>query len=73
MCPRTSRVALEFSDPIRAQVVLGYGNASQLGSPHRTDQLQLFSDKGMRPVWRSRGEIEANLKSRKFWPVRGEG
>lgn len=66
-------MAIEFSDPVRAQVVLGYGNASQPGSPHRTDQLKLFSDKMMRPVWRSRVEIEANLKTRKLWPVRGEG
>ena len=66
-------MAIEFSHPVRAQVVLAYGNASQPVFPHRTDQLKLFRDKTMRPVWRSRGEIEANLKSRKLWPVRGEG
>lgn len=57
-------LAVEFGDPLRAQVMLGYGNASQPGSPHRTDQLQLFSDKEMRPVWRAREEIEANLRNR---------
>ena len=57
-------MAIEFGDPIRAQVMLGYGNASQPGSPHRTDQLQLFSEKAMRPVWRTREEIEANLEGR---------
>jgi acyl-homoserine-lactone acylase len=47
--------------------VTGYGNASQSGSPHRIGQLQLFSEKRMRPVWRARGEIEANLDSRMRW------
>jgi acyl-homoserine-lactone acylase len=60
-------MAVEFGNPIRARAALGYGNASQAGSPHRTDQLVLFSEKTLRPVWRSRGEIEANLGSREAW------
>ena len=60
-------MAIEFGDPIRAMAVTGYGNASQAGSSHRTDQLRLFSEKKMRPVWRTREEIEANLRSRMRW------
>jgi acyl-homoserine-lactone acylase len=60
-------MAVEFSTPIRAVAALGYGNASQEGSPHRTDQLHLFSEKRMRPVWRTREAIEANLSSRMVW------
>ncbi len=56
--------AVEFSTPPRAKAVLSYGNASQSGSPHNGDQLALVSRKEMRPVWRSRGEIEAHLESR---------
>jgi acyl-homoserine-lactone acylase len=41
-----------------------YGNATQPGSPHAGDQLQLFARKELRPVWRSRSEIEAHLSSR---------
>ncbi|MDE2962564.1 MAG: acylase, partial [Acidobacteriota bacterium] len=60
-----SFVALvEFSQPVRAKVLLSYGNASQSASPHRGDQLVLFSRKQLRPVWRARREIEANLESR---------
>lgn len=60
-----SFVALvEFSQPVRAKALLSYGNASQSGSPHRGDQLVLFSRKQLRPVWRARREIEANLESR---------
>lgn len=60
-----SFVALvEFSQPVRAAVLLSYGNATQPGSPHRGDQLELFARKQLRPVWRTREEIEANLESR---------
>lgn len=60
-------LAVEFSDPITARVVLPYGNASQPGSPHRTDQLAFFSRKELRPVWRTRAEIQENLEARKVW------
>jgi acyl-homoserine-lactone acylase len=56
--------AVEFSDPVRAMALIGYGNASQPGSPHRTDQLRYFSGKELRPVWRTRSEIEAHLEDR---------
>ena len=55
--------AIEFSNPIRAWAVLGYGNASQPGSPHVGDQLDLLSRNRLRPVWRTRRAIEANLES----------
>ena len=60
-----SFVALvEFSQPVRAKALLSYGNASQSNSPHRGDQLALFARKQLRPVWRTRKEIEAHLESR---------
>ena len=34
------------------------------GSPQRTDPLPLFSRKELRPVWRTREEIEANLEGK---------
>lgn len=59
-----SFVALvEFCQPVRAKVLLSYGNASQPDSPHRGDQLALFARKQLRPVWRTRKEIEAHLES----------
>jgi len=56
--------AIEFSSPQKANCVLGYGNASQPGSNHMDDQLQLMVDKKMHPVWRLRKDIEANLEKR---------
>lgn len=58
---------LEFTDPIRAEALLGYGNWSQEGSKHVTDQLEMASNKQMRPVLRQRDEIEAALENRKVF------
>ncbi len=58
-------MAVEFSNPVRARALLSYGNSSQPESPFLGDQLELFSQKELRPVWRTREEIEANLDSRK--------
>jgi acyl-homoserine-lactone acylase len=52
---------IEFGSPIRARGLLTYGNASQPGSPHRTDQFALYARKELRDVWLTRDEIERNL------------
>lgn len=55
----------EFTeDGPRAKAVLPYGNASQPGSPHRGDQLQMYAEKEMRPVWLSRDSVRAHLDER---------
>ncbi len=56
---------VEFGDSIKANGVLGYGNFSQLLSPHRIDQLQLYSDKKLRPILFYREEVENNTQVRK--------
>jgi acyl-homoserine-lactone acylase len=48
--------------------MLSCGNASQPGSPHLGDQLQLFSEQKMRPAWRTREEIETNLEAQTGLP-----
>jgi len=58
---------IEFSNPVHAEALLSYGNWSKAGSPHVEDQMRLLSKKEMRPVWRSRQEVEANLESRKVF------
>ena len=55
---------VEFATPVRARALLSYGNASQPGSRHAGDQLELFAKKELRPVWRSREEIELHLEAR---------
>ncbi|MBG1270236.1 acylase [Nostoc sp. WHI] len=59
--------AVEFSQPVRAMALTSYGNATQPGSPHVGDQIQLFARKQLRPVWRSPQEINAHLEERKVF------
>jgi acyl-homoserine-lactone acylase len=57
--------AVEFTKQgPRGFVLTSYGNASQPGSAHGSDQLPLLARKEMRPIWRSRAEVEANLEER---------
>lgn len=56
--------AIEFANPVRARSIVGVGNASRAGSSHRTDQLERLSRKELKPVWRTRAEITANLEMR---------
>ena len=63
----TFYAVIEFSTPQRAEVLLNYGNWSKKGSKHVEDQLALASRKEMRPMWRLKKDIEANLESRKVF------
>jgi acyl-homoserine-lactone acylase len=55
---------LEFGEPAKLKVLMSYGNSTQPGSPHLTDQLPFLARKELRTPWRTRAEIEANLESR---------
>jgi len=59
--------AIEFSNPVRAMALVSYGNATQPNSPHVGDQLELFAKKQLRPIWRSRQEIEVHLATREVF------
>ncbi|ACK69050.1 Glutaryl-7-aminocephalosporanic-acid acylase [Gloeothece citriformis PCC 7424] len=54
--------AIEFSDPVKAKALMVYGNATQPSSSHLGDQLLLYSQGKMRPVWRTRQAIEDHLE-----------
>ena len=56
--------AIEFARRQRSQCLLGYGNATQPGSPHLEDQLPLMVQKKLLPVYREKKDIEANLEMR---------
>ncbi|HUR34062.1 MAG TPA: penicillin acylase family protein [Vicinamibacterales bacterium] len=58
---------IEFSTPVHAEALLSYGNWSRKGSPHVEDQMRLLSRKEMRPIWRDRKDVEANLEARKVF------
>jgi acyl-homoserine-lactone acylase len=58
---------IEFSTPVHAEALLSYGNWSKPGSVHVEDQMRLLSKKEMRPIWRDRKDVEANLEGRKVF------
>ena len=55
---------VEFSTPLKAMGAMSYGNASQPGSPHRSDQLQFMAQKTYRTLWTTRPQVEENLEQR---------
>jgi acyl-homoserine-lactone acylase len=57
-------MAVEYSNPIKAKVLVSYGDCSQTGCAHHTDQLSLFEHKQWRDVWRTRAEVEKNVEKR---------
>lgn len=59
--------AVEFSNPVKAKVVLGYGNASQKNSKHRFDQIELVKDKKLRQAWLTKKDIESHLEKREVF------
>ncbi len=55
---------VHFTRPVTAWSVLAYGQTTDLGSPHSRDQIRLFANHEMRPVWFSEQAIAANLERR---------
>jgi len=53
---------MEFGPTVRARSLISYGNASQPGSPHVGDQIELFAAKQLKVVWLVRADIEKNLE-----------
>jgi acyl-homoserine-lactone acylase len=50
--------AIEFSQPVKAMALTTYGNSTQPNSNNSDIQLKLFAQKKLRPIWRSRQEVE---------------
>jgi acyl-homoserine-lactone acylase len=48
---------IEFGDKVKASVALSYGNSSEKGSPHKGDQLKLFSEKKLRAAAFYKGDV----------------
>lgn len=55
---------VHFTRPVAAWSVLAYGQTMDLASPHSGDQLRLFANRTLRPVWFSEAAIAANLERR---------
>jgi acyl-homoserine-lactone acylase len=55
---------VEFSTPIKAKGLMSYGNASQPGSPHVSDQLEHLAKGEFRTLWTTREQVEQHVESR---------
>jgi acyl-homoserine-lactone acylase len=55
---------VHFTRPVTAWSVLAYGQTTDLNSPHSSDQIRLFANHQLRPVWFSEQAIAANLERR---------
>ncbi len=53
--------AVEFSDKLKAKGLLSYGNSTNKNSKHYGDQLQLLSEKKLRPIWFYKEDVEKNI------------
>lgn len=54
----------EFGKKVKAQVLLCYGNASEAGSRHASDQLHLLAEKKLRPALMTKTDVLKNLEKR---------
>lgn len=54
----------QFVEPLRAEAILTYGNASQAGFPHPGHQLATDAVDELRPLRLERAEVGANLQRR---------
>lgn len=55
---------VEFSTPIKAVGLMSYGNSTQPGSPHRSDQLEKLSTRTYRTLWTTSAEVEKHVEER---------
>ncbi|QUT06785.1 penicillin acylase family protein [Sphingobium phenoxybenzoativorans] len=53
---------VEFGTPLKAVGMMSYGNASQPGSKHNSDQLKYLTSKTFRTLWFDRAEVEKNVE-----------
>jgi acyl-homoserine-lactone acylase len=64
--------AVEFGEPIRAKVLLTYGNSSDPASPHFGDQFDLAAKKQLRDAWITREAVEQNQEEHTIFKRSGQ-
>ncbi|MES2253809.1 MAG: penicillin acylase family protein [Pseudomonadota bacterium] len=55
---------VEFSKPIKAMGVMSYGESSQPGSKHNSDQLHFVAERKLRTLWVKRPDVEKHVEER---------
>jgi acyl-homoserine-lactone acylase len=55
---------VEFSTPLKAEGLMSYGNSSQPGSKHRSDQLAALAQRKLRTLWVERAQVEQHVEDK---------
>ena len=53
---------VHFTRPVQAYSVLAYGQTTDRASPHSRDQIRIFANRDLRPVWFTDAEIAAHTE-----------
>jgi acyl-homoserine-lactone acylase len=53
---------VEFGTPMKAVGMMSYGNSSQPGSKHNSDQLRFLATKTFRTLWINRADVQQHLE-----------
>jgi acyl-homoserine-lactone acylase len=55
---------VEFTTPLKAEGLMTYGNSTQPGTKHRSDQVALLGERKLRTLWMTRPEIQKHLEEK---------
>ena len=54
---------VELADPIHVRPIVPYGQSRKPGNRHYTDQMRLYSEGCLRPVWHDWGSLKNHIES----------
>ncbi len=55
---------VEFTTPLKAEGLMAYGNSTQPGTKHRSDQVAFLGQRKLRTFWMTRPVIEQHLEEK---------
>jgi acyl-homoserine-lactone acylase len=55
---------VEFTTPLKAEGLMSYGNSTQPGTKHRSDQVALLGKRKLRTLWTTNPEVEKHLEEK---------
>ena len=55
-------LVVDFSNGVQARSVVAYGQSSSLDSPHSADQIRIFADHSLRPVWFREADVRSHVE-----------
>ncbi|HEX9198009.1 MAG TPA: penicillin acylase family protein [Acidobacteriaceae bacterium] len=55
---------VEFTTPLKAEGLMSYGNSTQPGTRHRSDQVALLGERKSRTLWMTRLQVEKHIEEK---------